>query len=138
MVRKNEGGWRKWVDYYSLIVFTKSDLFLLPRDNEAFYAFAGAIVFSSFDLAMSYYQVPVKPVDVENIGFITQVGLYKMIKTPFELCDKPFTYKRLIFGVLQCLINHICLAYLDDVFCVKKQSNYIANLRAVCKNIGFA
>ena len=80
--------------------------------------------------------MPVKPVDVVMIAFITHVGFNEMIKMPFGLCNAPFTYQRLMSGVLQGLIGHICLAYLDDVIVFsKKRSNHIVDLRAVLERI---
>ena len=75
MVQKKDGGWRMCVDYRRLYSVTKFDCVPLPRLDETLDAFAGATVFSSLDLAMSYHQVPVKPSDVEKTAFITHVGL---------------------------------------------------------------
>ena len=110
MVRKKDGGWRMCVDYRRLNSVTKFDSFPLPRIDKALDAFAGATLFSSLDLAIAYHQVPVKPVDVAKTAFITHVGLYEMIKMQFGLCNAPSTYQRLMSGVLQGLIGHICLA----------------------------
>ena len=79
-------------------------------------------MFSNLDLTMAYHRVPVTPVDVKKTAFITHVGRYKMIKIPFGLCNARSIYQRLMPGVLQCVVCHICLAYLDDVIvCLKKQ-----------------
>ena len=139
MARKKYCGWRMCVYYRRLTAVTKFDSFPLSRLDEALDAFAGANVFSSLDLAMAYHQVPVKPVDVEKAALITHVGLYEMIKMLFGLCNAPSTYQRLMSGVLQGLIGHICLAYLDDVIVFsKKRSNHIAELHAVFERIWFA
>ena len=127
-----------YVDYRRLNSVTMFDCFPLPKIDEALDAFSKATVFSSLDLAIAYYQVPVKLVDVDKIAFITNVGLYKMVKMPFGLCNAPPTYQRLS-GDLQNLIGRICLAYLDNVIVFsKKRSNYIADLRAVLDKIRFA
>ena len=113
------------VDYRRLNVVIKFDSFPLPSLDEALDACAGATVFSSLDSAMAYHQVPVKPFYVEKTAFITNVKLYEMIKMPCGLCNAPSTYQRLMFGVLQGLIGHICLAYLDDfIVFSKKRSNH--------------
>ena len=92
----------------------------------------GATVFSSLDLPMAYHQVPVKPSDFEQTAFITNVGLYEMVKMSFGLCNAPSTYQRLMSGVLQGLITRICFAYLDDVIVFsKKRSIHISDLRSV-------
>ena len=134
--RKKINGWRMCVDYRRLNSLTKFDCFTLPRLDEAFDAFAGATVFSSLDLAMAYYQVPVKPADVGKTAFITHVGLYEMKKMPFGLCNAPSTYQRLLMSVLQGLIGHICLAYLDDVIVFsKRRDEHVNDLRAVLDRI---
>ena len=131
MVRKKDGGWHMCVDYRRLNFVTKIDCFPLPRLDEALDAFAGATVFSSLDLAMTYHQVPVKPTDVQKTAFITHVGLYKMINMPFGLCNAPSTYHRLMMSVLQGLIGRICLAYLDDVIVFSKRCDkHVNDLRA--------
>ena len=85
---------------------------------------------------MAYHQVPVKPVDVVKTSFITHVELYKMIKMSVGLCNASATFWRLMFGVVQGFIGHICLAYTDDViFFSKKQSNHIDDLRSVLERI---
>ena len=61
------------VDYRGFNSLTKFDCFLLSRLDEALVTFAGATVFSSLDLAMAYYQEPVKPADLEKTAFITNV-----------------------------------------------------------------
>ena len=101
------------MDYRRLNFVTKLNLFPLPRLYEALDAFGGATVFSSFDLAIAYHQVTVKPLDVEKTAFITHVGHFEMQKMPFGLCNVPSTYQRLMAGVLQGLIGRICLAYLE-------------------------
>ena len=132
MVRKKDGGWRICVDYRRLNSVTRFDCFPLPRLDEALDVFAGATVFSSLDLAMSYHQVPVKLADVEKKAFITHVGLYEMMKMPFGLCNAPSTYQRLMMSVLQSLISRICLAYLDDVIVFsKRRDEHVNDLRAV-------
>ena len=136
MGRKKDGGWRMCVDYRRLNSVTKFDCFPLLRLDEALDAFAGAIVFSSLDLAMAYHQIPVKPLDVKKTAFITHVGLFEMQKMPFGLCNAPSTYQRFMAGVLKGLIGRICLAYLDYVIVFsKKRSEHAADLRAVFDRI---
>ena len=136
MVRKKDGGWRMCVDYRRLNSVTKFDCFPLPCLNKALDAFAGATVFFSLDFAMAYYQLPVKPADVEKTAFITYVSLYEMMKMPFGLCNAPSTYQRLMMSVLQGLIGRICLAYLDDVIVFSKRCDeHVNDLRAVLDRI---
>ena len=132
MVKKKDGSWRLCVDYRRLNAATIFDSFPLPRLDEALDAFAGAVVFSSLDLAMAYHQVSVAPADVEQTAFVTHLGLLEMTKMPFGLCNAPSTYQRLMSIVLRGLIGRICLAYLDDVIVFSKLfANHISVLREV-------
>ena len=85
---------------------------------------------------MAYHQVPIKPADVKKTAFITHVGLFKMVKMPFGLCNAPSTYQRLMTGVLQGLIGRIYFAYIDDVIVFsKRRTDHVADLRAVFDSI---
>ena len=136
MVRKKDGGLRMCVENRRLNYVTKSDCFPLPLLDEALDAFAGATVFSSLDLAITYHQVPVKHAHVEKTALITHVGLYEMMKMPFSICNAPSTYQRLMMSVIQGLIGRICLAYLDDVIVFsKRRDEHVNDLRAVLDRI---
>ena len=74
-------------------------------------AFAGATVYSKLDLAITYDQLCVKLTDLEMTASITHVGFYKMLKMLLKLYNAFLTYERLIVGVMQCLIDKICLPY---------------------------
>ena len=121
MVRKKDDGWQMCVNYCRLNSVTKFDCFPLPRLDEDFDAFAGATVLRSFDLAMAYHQVSVKPSDIEKTAFITNVGLFKMQKIPVGLCNAWSIYQRLMAKLLQELIGRICLAYSDNVIVSSKK-----------------
>ena len=103
------------VDYRRLNLVTKFNCFPLPRLDNALDAFAESTVLVFFDLAMAYHQIPVKPADVEKTAFIIHLGLFEMMKMPFNLCNATSDYQRLMTSVLCGLIGRICLAYLDDV-----------------------
>ena len=115
---------------------TKFDCFPQPRLDEALDVFAGATVFSCFDLALAYHQFPLKPSGIEKTAFITHVGLFEMQKMCLGLCNAPSTYQQLMVGVLQGLIGRICLSYHDDVIVLsKKRSEHAADPRAVFDRI---
>ena len=85
MVKKKDGLWRMCVDYRRVNAATKFDCFPLLRLDEALDVVAGCSVFSSFDLAMAYHQVPAVHFDVEKTAFITHANLFEMSKMPFNL-----------------------------------------------------
>ena len=112
IVNNNDYCWRCGIDFRILNSVTKFDCFLPTRLKKALDAFAGATVFlSKLDLAITYNQLCVKLTDLEMTASITHVNIYKMLKMLLKLCNALLTYERLIVGVLQCLIDKICLAY---------------------------
>ena len=136
LVKKKDGAIRMCVDYRRLTSVTRLDSFPIPRLDEALEAFSGSEIFSRIDLAMAYHQVPVEPKDIGKTAFITHAGLYEFVTMPFGLCNAPGTYQRLMNTVLQGLIGHICLAYLDDVIVFSKNpQNHLKDLEQVFKRI---
>ena len=103
------------VDYRRLKSVTKSDSFPFPLLDQALDAFANVTILSIFDLEMAYYQVLVKPLNIMKIAFITHIGLYEKVIILFKLCNASSTYQQLMSGVLQGLLDCICLVYFDDV-----------------------
>ena len=57
----------------------------------------------------------VDPTDQEKTAFTMQRGLFQFRVMPFELCDAPSTFQRLMVLVLTGLNWEICLAYIDDI-----------------------
>ena len=136
MVKKNDGSLRMCVDYRRVNATTKFDSFPLLRLDKTLNVFAGSVVFSSLNLAMTYHQVLLFADDVEQTAFITHLGLFEMARMPFGLCNAPSTYQRLMSIGLRGFIGKICLAYLDDVIVFsKKFSDHIEHLRAVFERI---
>ena len=82
MVRKQDRVWKMCVDYRCLNAVTKFDCFPFPRLDKNLDAFSGAVLFSSLDLAITYYQVPVFSSEVEKTAFVTHVGLFDRLKCP--------------------------------------------------------
>jgi hypothetical protein len=68
---------------------------------------------STLDMASGYYQVKLDERD--KTAFNTKYDLFQYTKLPFELCNSPATFNRVIQLVLQGLSWKEYLAYLDDV-----------------------
>ena len=115
MVKKKDRTWRMCVDYRRINKTTKFDCLPFPRLDEALDDFASSTVSFSLDLVMAYHLVFVAFSGVRKTAFITHVGLYKMVKMPFGLCNASSTYQRLMLSVLQGLISRTWCAYLDYV-----------------------
>ena len=115
LVKKNDGTSRFCVDYRQINAVTRKDAYPLPRVDDILVTLAGSQLFSTLNLASSYWQVEVKPEDREKTAFITSEGLYEFNVLPFGFCNGPATFQRLMNILLAGIQWDDCLVYLDDI-----------------------
>jgi len=70
LVKKKNGSLRCCIDYRQLNSVTRKDVYPLPRIDDCLDAMSSAILFSAFDLRISYHQVEVAPQDHDKTTFI--------------------------------------------------------------------
>lgn len=75
----------------------------------------GAKWFSTLDLASGYNKVQVFERDKEKTAFCTPFGLFEYNRMPFELCNAPSTFQRLMERIFGDQHFQSLLLYLDDV-----------------------
>ena len=71
--------------------------------------------FSTLDLASGNWQVSLSSEARCKTTVATHSGLFQLKVMPFDLCNAPATFKRLMDRVLQGLRWSRCLVYLDDI-----------------------
>jgi len=96
LVWKKDGSWRLCVDYRKLNSVTIQDAYPLPWIDESLDALAGSKYFSTLDLLIGYWQVPLSSDAQEKAAFITWGGLWKWKVLPFGLTSAPATFQRLM------------------------------------------
>ena len=136
MVTKKDGAIRFCIDYRKLNSMTKKNLYPLPRIDETLDSLGGNEWFCTLDLQSGYWQVGMKPGDMEKTAFSSHMGLYQYNVMPFGLCNAPATFEAMMETLLSDLLWKKCLVYLDDVIVFGKTfQECLANLEDVLKRI---
>ena len=116
MVKKKDGSLRFCVDFRQLNTATVKDAHPIPRIGDLLDALHGARWFSTLDLKSGYWQVPIQERDKVKMAFRTSSGqLFEFNQVPFDLCNAPATFSRLMDRVLDGLHWETCFFYLDDI-----------------------
>ena len=112
-VPKKDGSIRLVVDYRNLNKFTQKNHFPIPDLQESLHSLGGNRLFSSLDLNMGYYQIPVRKEHRRYTGFVVNGQQYEFCRMPFGLCNAPATFQSTMNTVLKGIPN--CRVYLDDI-----------------------
>ena len=136
MVTKKDGTIRFCIDYRKLNGLTKKNSYPLPRIDETIDSLGGNEWFCTLDLQSGYWQVGMKPEDMEKTAFSSHIGLYEYKVMPFGLCNAPATFEAMMETLLSDLLWRKCLVYLDDVIVFGKTfEDCLSNLEEVLKRI---
>ena len=76
--------------------------------------------FSTLDLAMGFYQIPLYKGDREKTAFSVNNGKYEFTRLPMGLKNSPSIFQRVIDDVLREYISKICHVYIDDIIVTGK------------------
>ena len=116
LVRKKDGLLCFCIDFRRLNALTVKDSHPLPRICETLESLARAAHYSTFDLNLGFWQVPMDKESKQYTAFtLGSMGLYECESMPFGLCNAPPTFQRLMQNCLGELNLTYCLIYLDDV-----------------------
>jgi len=114
-VDKPDGSKRLCGDYRQVNKLTVADAFPMPIVRDILTRMAKAKVFSTFDLAKGFLQIPVHPDDRCKTAIYTPLGLKQCRMMPFGLKNAPAVFQRVMEEVLGDMLFKYCLVYIDDV-----------------------
>ena len=100
LVKKKDGSTRFCMDYRKVNEVTRKDAYPIPRVDDILDTLAGSTWFTTLDLKSGYWQVEVAGKHQEKTTFCTQEGLFEFNVMPFNLCNAPATFQRLMNSVL--------------------------------------
>ncbi|GBM36447.1 Retrovirus-related Pol polyprotein from transposon 297 [Araneus ventricosus] len=136
LVETKDGSTRFCVDYRKLTEIKKNDSYPLPRIDDTLDALNGSQWISTLDLKSEYWQVQIRPEDIEKTEFTTGQGLWQFKVMPFGLCNAPATFERLMEIVLRGLSSEVCLVYLDEIIIVGLTfEEHLNNLRKIFQRL---
>ena len=107
----------RWcIDFRQLNKITQKDVYPLPNIQDTLNKLSGSKVFSTWDSKGAYHSIELNAGVRDYTSFISPLGLFRFIRTPFGLCNAGQTYSRMINRAIQLSNNQKhSMAYLDDV-----------------------
>ena len=121
LVRKKDGSLCFCINFRRRNALTVKDSHPLPRICETLESLARVAHYSTFDLNLGFWQVPMDEESKQYTAFtLGSMGLYECESMPFGLCNAPPTFQRLMQNCLGKLNLTYCLIYLEDVIIFSK------------------
>ena len=103
------------IDYRWLNKKTVKNRYPLPLPEEMFDRLGNAKVFGKIDLKSGYWQIPVRPGDVQKTAFKMRRGLFEYLVMPFGLTNAPAQFMNMMNDLLGDYHKWFVLIFLDDI-----------------------
>ena len=109
------------------------------RIDDALDLLYGASVFTTFDMASGYWQIPLDKSSQEKTAFLTADGHFYFKVMPFGLCNAPSSFTRVMDKVLGDLKYRFVLVYIDNIIIYSTSFNeHIKHLEIVFNRLEVA
>ena len=121
------------IDFHCLNALTRKDSHPLPCICKTLESLVGSAYYSTFDLTLGFWQVPMAEESKQYTAFtLGSMDLFECDRMPFGLCNAPATFQRLMQNCLGELNLPYCLIYLDDVIGYSKSpEEHLLRMRVV-------
>ena len=117
-------------DFREVNSVTVFDAYPMPDVKTILYRIAIARVFSTFDMAKGFNQIPLDKIDRIKTAIFTPLGLMEFKVMPFGLKNAPAVFQRAMEMVLGDLLQKCCLVYIDDVIVFSEnEDDHLEHLR---------
>ena len=116
LAKKKDGRWRMCVDFKPLNKITVKQKFPMPRVDEILDRLQGSAVYSAFDFAEAFLQIPIHPADRHKTAFHTRTRKLEYTCMPFGLVNAPAELQRQVnHDFLEPIAEGWMVIYMDDV-----------------------
>ena len=99
-----------------------------------------AKVFNKIDLKSGYWQILVRPGDVEKTAFKMQWGLFEYLVMPFGLTNAPMQFMNMMNDLLGNYLDQFILIILDDILMyfanVKEHAEHLEKVLQILRKHG--
>ena len=115
----------RWcVDFRALNQVTVKDHYPLPNIPVTLNKLSGSKVFSTWDSRGAYHAIKLSPESRDFTAFVSPIGFFRFICTPFGLCNAGQAYSRMINQAILLTKNQAnSMSYLDDVITHSSDNN---------------
>ena len=114
LVPKKNGKLRLVIDYRQLNKQTIKSSWPIPSIEEFFDTLEGSEFFTTIDMSLGFYQLPMAEESQDFTAFSTPFGSFKWLRMPMGLTGSPNTFQSLMEQVLVGLTWKTTVSYLDD------------------------
>ena len=114
-VPKKDGSLRFCINYHRLNEKIVNNRSPLPLLEELFGLLRSAKVFSKIDLRSGFWQMLVKPKDVNKPIFKTRWGIYEFLVMPFGVTNAPTQFMNMMNAFLGEYLNKFVFVFFNDV-----------------------
>ena len=107
----------RWcVDFRALNQVTVKDHYPLPNIPVTLNKLSGSRVFSTWDSRGAYHAIKLSPESRDFTAFVSPIGFFRFICTPFGLCNAGQAYSRMVNQAILLTKNQTnSMSYLGDV-----------------------
>jgi hypothetical protein len=112
LVKKKDGSFRFYVDFYHLNAITAKSKYPVPIIEELLDELHGASWFSSLNLTAGYHQILLRPREEPKTAFQTHTGHYEFHVMVFGLSGAPVTFLKAMNTTLAPITPSLCLGLL--------------------------